>query len=251
MNKQALIIAKMNLANIKVPYFVTGLALGIAMVQSIIYAIIAIIYGKAGIQMEISIGNYFWLVVLLAAVYIPTRNFRRIVNLGGKRNGFFWGSMISYVLLASVGSLANAIFYYTYDKFLIGTGAYVGIGAFLKDSSMFSNKNIVVNLIELFGWNSHGVFLAIIQQFVFLILLAAVVHTLSSIQDKWYGWVIDVIIAAFLGLFIPIASLRPTLLSFINLIVFNSNAFVQIVICLILAILIYALNKPILSRKAI
>jgi len=150
-----------------------------------------------------------------------------------------------------VGSLANAIFYYTYDKFLIGTGAYVGIGAFLKDSSMFSNKNIVVNLIELFGWNSHGVFLAIIQQFVFLILLAAVVHTLSSIQDKWYGWVIDVIIAAFLGLFIPIASLRPTLLSFINLIVFNSNAFVQIVICLILAILIYALNKPILSRKAI
>ena len=251
MNKQTWTIAKMNLKNIKIPYFVTGLVILVTFVQSVIFTIIAAVGGNAGHQLSISSANYPWLLVLLAAIFIPARNFRKIVNLGGKRDDFFWGSMITYVVLAGAVSLANTILYYTYDHFLISTGTYVGVEAFVRDTSLMDSHYVIVNLIELSGWSANGIFFAVIQQFAFLLLLAAAVHTLTSIQDKWYGWAADVIIAAILAVFIPIASLRVWLIGFFNLIIFHSNAFLQISNCLMLAIVIYAFNKPILARKAI
>lgn len=251
MNKQTWTIAKMNLKNIKVPYFVTGLVFATIFVQSIIYLIIANATGNSGQQLNISSGNYFWLVIIMAAIFIPAKNFRRIVNLGGKRNGFFWGSMTTYVALAGAVSIINTIFYYTFERYLISTGYYVSFEAFMQNTALMDNYYVSVNLIELFGWSSNGMLFAFIQQFAFLLLLAAVVHTLTAMQDKWYGWVTDVLIAAILATFIPISVLRPTLLAFFNLIIFNSNAFLQILSCLILSIVIYTLSKPIFSRKAI
>lgn len=250
MNKQTWTIAKINLKNIRTPYFVTGLIFAATFAQTIIYAII-MANGEIAGQASPSNGNYLWLLVLMSAIFIPAKNLRRIVNLGGKRNGFFRGSIFSYIILTSVVSLVNTIFYYTFEHLLISTGNFVGTEAFMQNTALIDGHYVIFNLIELFGWSSNGIFIAFIQQFTFLLLLAAVVHTLTSMQDKWYGWVTDILIAAFLGVFIPISVLRPTLLKFFILIIFNSNAFLQVAVCLILAVVIYAFNKPILSRKII
>lgn len=251
MNNNTWAIAKLNLKNIKTPYFVTGLIFAIQFVQSIVYTIIALFSGSAGDQIQISCGSYLWLLTIMAAIFIPIKNFRRIINLGGKRDGFFRGSLLCYVILAGVVTIANTFFYYTYERLLIRTGYYAGFEAFLQNPSLMDNHYIAVNVIEVFGWPGNNAVIAFFQQFAFLFLLATVIHTFTAIQDKWYGWVADAIIAAILGIFIPIASLRVWLLRFFNLIIFNSNAFIQIAACMLLAIAVYALSKPIFARKAI
>lgn len=251
MNKHTWAIAKLNLKNIKTAYFVTGLIFAIVFVQSVVYTIIASSSTNAGDQLQIGSGNYFWLLIIMAAIFIPTKNFRRIVNLGGKRNGFFWGSLWCYATLAGAVTIANTFLYYTYERFLINTGYYAGYDTFIQNPAIMDNHYISVNLIEIFGWIKNGAVIAFIQQFAFLFLLASVVHTLTAMQDKWYGWVTDAVIAAILGTFIPIAPLREWLVKFFNLIIFNSNAFIQIVACMLLAIAVYALSKLIFIRKAI
>ena len=251
MNKQALTIAKINLKNIKTPYFVTGLIFAIIFVQIIVYTIVAVVRGIAGEQLQVSSGSYFWLLIIMAAIFIPTRNFRRIVNLGGKRDDFFWGSLSCYAILAGAVTLANSFFYYTYEHFLNSTGYYVGYDAFMQNPALMDKYYISVNVMEVFGWYKNGTVIAFIQQFAFLFLLASIVHTLTAIQDKWYGWMTDVIIAGLLGIFIPIAPLRAWLLGLFDLVIFNDNPFMQIAACIMLAIVIYSLSKRIFARKVI
>jgi len=84
-----------------------------------------------------------------------------------------------------------------------------------------------------------------------LFLLASFVHTLVSIQDKWYGWVTDVVLIAIISVFTPIAPLRAVLVVFFNMIIFHPNALLHILNCVGIGLIIYALNKPIYARKAI
>ena len=199
----------------------------------------------------ISSGNYLWLLIIFAAIFIPIKNFRRIVNLGGKRGDYFWGSITTYAALSGVVSIVNTVFFYIYERFLIGTGYFVSFSDFMWDTTLIDNHYITVNTVELFGWSTRGVFFVLIQQFAFLFLLAVVVHTLVSAQSKWYGWAADVLIVAVISVFTPINPLRQSLLWFFNLIIFHSNGLIQITACMVLAILIYSLNKWILARKPI
>lgn len=251
MNNQALTIAKINLRNIKIPYFVTFLVIMVTFMQTAIITIVAAARNISGEQLSISSGNYTWLLVLLAAIFIPATHLRKLVNLGAKRKGFFWGSLTTYAVLAGAASLANTIYYYTVERFLINTGYYVGFKAFMQDYSLLDRYYVNVNLVELFGWSADGILFVVIQQFAFLLLLAVAVHTLTMMQDRWYGWAVDLILAAMLAVFIPIAVLRTWLLGFFNLIIFHSNALTQITACLLLAAVIYAVSKPILARKTI
>lgn len=251
MNKQAWTVSKLNLSNIRTPYFVTGLVFMLIFAQSLVYMIVSFASGKAGGQLNISSGNYIWLLMILAAIFIPARNFRKMVNLGAKREGIFQGGAVTYAALAGFTALANTALFYTVERFLIGTGYYAGFEAFMRDPSLMDHKYISVNLIELFGWSARGPGFAIAQQFAFLMLLAAAVHTLTAMQDKWYGWVTDLAIAAILSVFIPIAPLRAWLVRFFDLILFNANPFMQISVCLLLAAAVYALSKPIFARKVI
>jgi hypothetical protein len=161
-----------------------------------VYTIIAVSSGSVGEQLQISSGNYSWLLIIMAAIFIPTKNFSRIVNLDGKRNGFFWGSLSCYATLAGAVTIANTFLYYTYERLLISTGYYSGYEMFIQNPTIMDNHYISVNLIEVFGWLGNGAVIAFVQQFAFLFLLASVVHTLTAMQDKWYAWVTDAVIAA-------------------------------------------------------
>ena len=250
MCKKIFTVAKLNLKNIRVAYFVTGLIIAALTIQDLVYFIIANATGSGANQLNPSTSMYSWLLIMLAAIFIPAKNFRRTVNLGGKRDDFFWGSLMTYAILAGAISIFNTAWYYIIEQFLYSTGYYAGITAFFENPSILDNHYVTVNLIELFGWSSRGIFFALIQQFAFLFMLGVIVHTLTAMQDKWYGWITDIVIAGIISVFVPIAPLRSALVWFFYMIIF-SNAFVQIASCLILATAVYALNKIIFARKII
>lgn len=177
-------------------------------------------------------ANYLYLAVILASIFIPTLNFKKIMHLNGKKLDFYWGTLINYVIIAAVVSLANIVL-------------------FLLCKSLFGSRLIIWNTVVLFGWMSHGIVMAFFQQFFFLLLAAIFIHTLTTMQTFWFGWVADAVLAAIISVFTPIPVLRTALIWFFNMIIFNNNALLQIFVCLILSAVIYTLNLLALQRKKI
>jgi hypothetical protein len=233
-------IAKINLKNLKAPYIITGVTTALMIVNIIVYSILALNGVNTSDQGFISAGNALWLLPVLAGIFIPAKNFRRIISLGGRRGNFFWGSLECYAVLSAAASFVNVLIYCTIDTFIQKTGYF--------DVNFFAG---VVNLVEVFGWIKHGVIAAFLQQFAFLLLFAVFTHTLTAVQDKWYGWVADVLLVAIISVFTPIAPLRSALAWFFTLILTHPNAFLQTFACMILSIAIYSLNRPIFARKVI
>ncbi|MCL1983542.1 MAG: hypothetical protein FWG53_10735 [Clostridiales bacterium] len=238
MFNKSLVVAKTNYRNMKLACILTAIVLGVTLIQDIIMLMLGSANGSSyrGIEgnMNVSFGNYFILLIILSAAFIPG-NFRKMMNLGGKRADFFNGCALAYAIMTAAVSLVCVVLYLTYDKFMV--------------SVLYNGGTL--DVLYWFGWIDNGAVIAFFQMFAFLFLFAAFVHTLISAQDKWYGWVADILIIAVISVFTPIAPLRASLVWFFNLIIFNSNAFVQIAACLILAVVIYSLNKLILARKAI
>lgn len=225
--KKSLAIAKINLKYSNLAYRITAIALAAVLISTFVNFCI-------GIQdnSSVSPGNMLFLALILSAVFIPTINFKNIMHLNGKKIDFFFGSFLHYVSLSAILSALNLIIYYTLDKLVM-------------------TRTGLFNIVEIFGWTEHGVFIAFLQQFAFLLLLAVVIHTLTSLQSSWVGWTIDLVIAAIISVFTPIVSLREYLIGFFNLILFNSNFSAQIWISIICSVVIYTANLPILIHKKI
>ncbi len=179
-----------------------------------------------------SAGNNLLLILILSAILIPAVNFKKIMHLNGKKIDFFWGCILNYVILSAVLSIIILVLNKTIDNTM-------------------SSVVDIWDIVDIFGWTNNGILLAFARQFSFYLLLAVTIHTLTSIQTFWWGWVIDLVIAAIISVFTPIAMLRKLLVDFFNVIIFNPNPIFHIVVCLSLAVVIYSLNISILSRKKI
>lgn len=237
MNNKPLVVAGINFKNIKLAYLLTGIVMGVALLQNIVFLVLASfdINPSGPENATVSFGNLLFLLVIFTAVFVPVKNFRKMMNLGGKRADFFRGCIINYAIIAALISLVSLILYYTYDKYMI--------------SALYGGGTL--DILYWFRWLDNGPVVAFFRQFAFLFLLATVIHTLTAIQDKWYGWGTDILIVAIISVFTPISALRPALVWFFNLIIFHSNALLQIIACIILSLLVYSLNKPIFARKVI
>lgn len=233
MSKSWLTITKLNIKNIKSTYLTIGIICVALLVQDFIKMALTSAGTDIGSQSVISLGHYLWLLIPTGAIVIVRKNFRKIVNLGGKRSDFFMGSLISYLVLSTAVSLANTLIFYSYDKFIMSTGTFEGI----------------FNLMDIWGWAAHGVIIGFIQQVVFLMLLGAFTHTLTLVQGTWFGWTVDILIAGILAVFIPIRALREILVGFLRMILFHPNAMLQIFNCLVLGAILYALSYPALIKK--
>ncbi|MDR1066410.1 MAG: hypothetical protein LBL35_03105 [Clostridiales bacterium] len=231
MNKRVWAIAKLNLKNIKAAYFVTGLFFVLMIVEIIVETIWAL---EGDDNTGISLGWYLWTTVMLAAVLIPARNFKRVANLGGKRDDFRRGGLAVYAILSGATAFASTIVYYALDRTIFQGGKY----------------GHTLSAPDIFGWAAHGAIAAFFQQFAFLLLLAMFIHTLTSIQDKWYGWAVDIALVAIISVFTPIAPLRSVLAGFFRIILFSPPSS-QIAVCSTLVVALYALSKLIYARKAI
>ena len=237
MNSNAVVAAKLNFRNIKPAYAITALVCLIVILQDIIMLILE----NTGVLSDntdnstVGLGNYLYLLIILSAVLIPSMNFRKMMNLGCKRAGFIRGCAVTYAVMAAAVSFAGIVLYYTYERYV----------------SYAYNKGGVMNLLDIFGWMNNGPVAAFFQQFAFLLLLAVILHTLTSLQDKWYGWLTDLVLIAIISVFTPIMPLRQSLKWFFYQIIFHQNALWQIAACLVISAAAYALNRPIFARKAI
>ena len=234
MNKSALsalTVAKLNIISVIVPNTSINSPLLVAASMYIATNIIMLIVKLSGTENigYASIGTWLFMLVLLSAMSITPGNFYRIINLGGKRKNFFEGCILTYIILAFSVSVLNTLIFYTLD-------------VFMKNLGILSQSNI----FETFNWVSHGVVVGCIMQFAFLLFIAALVHTVMSIRLRWSTLVIFLIIVFTVILVKP---LYNAVSQFFKIIFYHSNAFVQIISCLVLAAVIYAISLPVINRK--
>jgi hypothetical protein len=232
---RTLAVTRTNFRNNKSAVLITAITMGCMFAQDMVYMILSLFNIYPGAESsQNGLGNFGYMLVLFTAIFIPAQNFRKMMNLGAKRDQFFLGSAVNHVILAGLTSLGNLLFYLLYEPLI---------------ASVYSQGSL--NLLYWFGWIQRGPIVAFFQQFAFLLLVASLVHTLTAAQGKWYGWVADGAVVVICSVFIPIAPLRSLLVWFFNLIIFHESALLQIASCLALATAVYLLNRPILARKAI
>jgi hypothetical protein len=232
-NRSARAIAKINLQNIKAAY-ITVIVCVVALVTPDLILRVYISSEEIGQNVSLSTGWVLWLLPVLAAILISARNFTRIAHLGGKREAFFRGCLLTYVVLAGAASLLGVAVHYAGDI------PYVA-----------GNLGGLITVPDVFGWGTHGPVVFFLQQFAFLFLSAVFAHTLTAVQGRWYGWALNGALIAMICVFPPIAPLRAALADYFHLILINPNALLQIAACLAIGIALYLLNRPILARKAI
>jgi hypothetical protein len=216
------VIAEINLRQIKPAYYITVTAF-----------LFALFLDDTPMASLVSAGNTLVILPIIAAILIPAINYKKIINLGGKRHDFFKSALFIYILLSVLVTLINLLIYYTAD---ISYPADYDDGGFHYGYSY--------TIIEVIGFFRRSVIVEFIQMLTLLFSITAFTHTLTSIQGhgKWYVWLttpaLIIIVAAII--------VAPT-----TLISIFQNALPQIIICLLLAVVIYALSKPALERKEI
>jgi hypothetical protein len=240
--KKLLAIVKLNIRNNGRAYIIAGIFFLLFLVQESGYLIDVKVVNvmtvnDTGASSRASIGYVLYLLIFFSAIGIPLDNFYKLINLGGKRSDFFKSALLTYIVLAAFVALANLGICYTYDRVWDDT-----------DTKVF-------NVIGKAQWDTQGPLAAILQQFVFLLLMSVVVHTLSLIhvllRGSWRCWLFDGILLAFIIVCQSLKPLGSALKWFFQSFVFQPNMFLQIPICLGLAGIVYGLSFLLVYRKEI
>ena len=182
-------------------------------------------------DITISPYNFVYLVTLLAPVLFASVSYTKFMHIGVKKKTYLYGCALNYVVYAAIASLLGVLETYLIDRPLSGPDQIYG-------------------LVSVFGWDQN-VLTAFFCPFAFLLFVEAVLHTLTFIQTKWYGWAADLLIVVILSVFTPIAPLRQAEVWFFNLIIFQKPAILQIGTCLLLSLLVYASNLFYLRRRGV
>lgn len=221
-------MVKVNIRHSRDAYINTGIVFALGVLN---YILCVVIPGSDK-NWTVSLGNYLYLVPVLAAIFVPAVNFTKLMHLGSKRIDFFKSCILIYVLAVFVSSLLCSILHKIIDPVIL------------------THIEGIYDLSEVFGFAQNGEIIAFFQICAFLTLLCCTIHTLTLIQGRWYGWAADAIIIAIISIFTPIAKLRSVLVWFLNMIIYHDNAIVQICSCLILGAVIYCASFiPIRSKQ--
>lgn len=211
-------VIKRNFAGAIIPLIITA-------------AVVLLATTSADSEIALSRGNYTWLYLIMLPFFIVFGSFKKLIHLNASKKSYFLGSMATYVLAALAVSSINTIIHLTVDH--------------------WNQTQTVINLIELCGWWQNGVVVAFLQQFVFLLMCSIFLHVLLSIQPYWYGWLTDAAVIAVISVFTPIASLRAALAAFFGLIMFNSVAWLHILVCVVGCAAFYMLGLAAIKQKSI
>ncbi|MCL2111060.1 MAG: hypothetical protein FWH32_02170 [Clostridiales bacterium] len=235
MNNSVRTVIKLNLRHITGAYIATIAGIAVLASSYIINHFHALQGEYMGGNIGVSIGWALWCLPVAAAIAIPARHFRRIASLGGKRDSFNKGSLLTYVILAAAASLVGTIVYYIEGAYVSASALYAGV------------YTVPVS----FGWYLHGPIGIFFQQFAFLFLTALFIHAFVAMQGKWYGWAMTVGLIAVVSVFLPIATLRELVVGYFYIIIYNPITILQIAACIAIGLLFYALSKVVFARKAI
>ena len=179
----------------------------------------------------LSNGNYTWLLAVMAPFFFVFYDFSKLMHLGASKKDYFIGCLISYGFLAFCISLVNTVIHLAIDPIY--------------------PAQAVINMMDVCRWTENGIFVAAIQQMLFLLLVMIFLHVLLSMQAHWYGWLTDAVLVAIICIFTPIAPLRSALSGFFRLIMLNGNAILHIGTCLLLSAALSLAGLVVLKRKTL
>ncbi len=199
-------------------------------ISFIITALVVLCATSSG-KVVLSNGNYTWLLAVLTPFFFVFYDFTKLMYLGASKKDYFLGCLISYGFLAFGISLVNTAIHLLIDP-------------------VYSAQT-VINLMDVCQWTENGMIAAGLQQMFFLLLVMIFLHVLLSMQTHWYGWLTDVLLAALICIFTPIAPLRALLAEFFQLIMLNSNAVLHIGICLLFGAALSLGGLMVLKRKTL
>ncbi len=179
-------------------------------------------------------------VCLIAPVLIALVNYRKLENLGVSDKNFFIGCLLDYVFYAAVISLIAVL-----------------LDAFLEPALIRGQGVVLYCPVDEIGSQSGNPFLSFLLQFSLLLSLECICHTLAFIQDKWYGWLADAVIAFLLCSSLMYIPFLFGVFDFIlehgeglyNFLFFKGSDGLRILWFLALALLVYATNLFYLPRK--
>lgn len=198
---------------------------------SLIITLAVVLCATSSGETVLSNGNYTWLLAFLSPFFFVYYDFSRLMHLGASKRDYFWGCIISYSVLASAISLVNTAIHYLLDPLY--------------------PAEVVINMMDVCRWTDNIFFVAALQQMFFLLLAEIFLHVLLSMQDRWYGWLADILLVGIICIFTPIASLRAVLSSFFHLVMLNGNALIQIALSVLLSVLLSSAGILILKRKTL
>ena len=216
--RATLSIVKRLLASNKISFIVTA-----------VVVLCATTSGDSAIAL--SNGNYTWLLAVMTPFFSVFYDFKRLMHLGANKKDFYLGALVCYGLLALFISLVN-------------TGIHLVIDP-------LNHTQTVINLMDVCGWTENNLFVAFLQQGMFLLLTMIFLHVLLSMQPHWYGWLTDAALIAVICIFTPIAPLRGLLAGFFKLVMLNPNALIHITVCLVLSALLAIAGLVVLKRKTL
>jgi hypothetical protein len=215
--KKAWAISKINFRHLKAAYIIT-----VCLMLTGVANLILIMTGLNVTSGIVDPGNYAYGAAIFAPIFIPAINFKKIMHLNGKKTDFFWGCLFNYIIIAAVVSFTDILVY-------------------IVTKNTCSSYGYVINLVQAFGWIAHGIVPAFFQQFFFILLFEIFIHTLTAMQNFWFGWVTDVALVAIISVFTPIPVLRSALVWFFYMIIFNPTVMIQIISCIVLSAFLFAL----------
>ena len=199
-------------------------------ISLILTALVALCATSSG-TVVLSNGNYTWLPAVLSPFFFVYYDYRRLLYLGASKRDYGLACLASYGLLALAISLVNTAFHLLIDPLY--------------------PARTVVNLMDVCRWTENGIFVAGVQQMCFLFLVMIFLHVLLSMQDHWYGWLADAVLAAIICIFTPIAPLRALLAGFFRAVLLNENAAAHIGLCLALSAALSLAGLAVLKRKTL
>lgn len=199
-------------------------------ISFIITALVVLCATSSG-DVVLSNGNYTWLLAVLSPFFFVFYDFKKLMHLGASKRDYFFGCLISYGFLALCSSLVNTAIHLLIDP--------------------IDSAQTVINLMDVCGWTENGIFIAGLQQMLFLLLVMIFLHVLLSVQAHWYGWLTDAVLVAVICIFTPIAPLRAVLAGFFQMILLNGNAALHICSCLLLSAALSLVGLVVLKRKTL
>lgn len=200
------------------------------------------------------VGQVFYIFPLLLAIFIPALHYKKFLNLGAKKLDFFWSCIFIYVIAAIAAALLGRLAYYAFDKPLLSAQQRLIRSAWPPETiEMYDKEGYQISyLSDMFNELGFKGATGFFQMFALIFFFTCMVHTLTLIQGKWYGWVADVFVVFWFFILPPLydfESIKVMIKWFYDLIIFHKYPAVQILGCLALGAGIYMLSLFPIKKK--
>ncbi|NEN83535.1 hypothetical protein [Paenibacillus elgii] len=153
---------------------------------------------------RLSDGNMLILILLLIAIVLPLRYYKRIVHLGASREQYFKALHFVFAVWAAAIALFNSLWF----EFEVG---------------VLRNYMNTVDLIEAFHWVDFGLAGSFLHQIAFYLMVMALLSMLISGYYHPVGWLLWALLLAAIPIGTAIPSLRVYVVLFFKALLFNSS----------------------------